>query len=93
MGDKGNWLVAYDVANSRQRHHLRILLRGFGAPLQKSVFLCRLSPGRLERLRRLLSRQSLGTGDRLGLFHVVSADYLAGDAPAPFGPGDLVIME
>ncbi len=47
-------LVAYDIPENRRRTRLHRLLRGFGEPVQKSVFLCWLDDRRQQRLRQLL---------------------------------------
>ena len=56
-------LVAYDITDNRQASHpnfapcrtqLHRLLRGFGEPLQKSLFLCWVIPTRRLRLERLI---------------------------------------
>ena len=48
-------LVAYDIADDRRRNRLHRLLRGFGEPLQKSVFICWVDRARRTRLERLLA--------------------------------------
>lgn len=47
-------LVAYDISDDRRRTQLHRLLRGFGEPLQKSLFLCWVNPVRRKRLQHLL---------------------------------------
>lgn len=47
-------LVAYDISDDRRRNRLRRLLRGFGEPLQKSLFICWVDVGRRRRLATLL---------------------------------------
>ena len=49
------YLVAYDIADNRRRTRLHRLLRGFGDPLQKSVFLCWLDGARHRRLESVLA--------------------------------------
>ncbi len=46
--------VAYDISEDRRRNRLHRLLRGFGEPVQKSVFLCWVDAVRQRRLRNLL---------------------------------------
>jgi CRISPR-associated endonuclease Cas2 len=46
--------VAYDISEQRRRNRLHRLLRGFGEPVQQSVFLCWLDAVRQQRLDKLL---------------------------------------
>ena len=46
--------VAYDISEHRRRNRLHRLLRGFGEPVQKSVFLCWVDAVRQRRLTTLL---------------------------------------
>ena len=46
--------VAYDISEQRRRNRLHRLLRGFGEPVQKSVFLCWVDAMRQRRLTTLL---------------------------------------
>lgn len=57
--------IAYDISQSRRRNRLRRLLRGFGEPVQESLFLCWLDPGHQRRLHTLLDafRRGPHTGD------------------------------
>jgi CRISPR-associated endonuclease Cas2 len=47
-------LVAYDISDDRRRNRLHRLLRGFGEPVQKSVFICWVDARRRRRLETLL---------------------------------------
>lgn len=47
-------LVAYDISDDRRRNRLHRLLRGFGEPVQKSVFVCWVDEARRRRLETLL---------------------------------------
>ena len=47
-------LVAYDISDDRRRNLLHRLLRGFGEPVQRSVFICWVDVGRRRRLETLL---------------------------------------
>jgi CRISPR-associated endonuclease Cas2 len=47
-------LIAYDISEDRRRNSLHRLLRGFGDPVQRSVFLCWVDPRRRRRLETLL---------------------------------------
>ena len=48
-------LVTYDIADDRRRNRLHRLLRGFGEPLQRSVFICWVDHSRRQRLESLLA--------------------------------------
>lgn len=45
-------LVSYDVASDKRRRKLFKLLHRWGAPLQKSVFRCRVRAAGFDRMRR-----------------------------------------
>jgi len=45
-------LVSYDVASDKRRRKLFKLLHRWGAPLQKSVFRCRVRDAGFARMRR-----------------------------------------
>ncbi len=47
-------LVAYDISDNHRRNRLHRLLRGFGEPVQKSVFICWVDARRRRRLETLL---------------------------------------
>ncbi len=49
-------LVSYDVASDKRRRKLFKLLHRWGAPLQKSVFRCRVRDTGFARMRRAISR-------------------------------------
>ena len=49
-------LVAYDISDGRRRNRLHRLLRGFGEPLQKSVFVCCVDGVRRRRLEAVLEQ-------------------------------------
>jgi CRISPR-associated protein Cas2 len=61
-------VVAYDIADDRKRRRLFKLLRGYGAALQESVFLCRLGPSKQALLAKELLDFALEDGDRLHSF-------------------------
>jgi hypothetical protein len=61
-------LVTYDIADDRRRNRLHRLLRGFGEPLQKSVFICWVDPARRNRLEALIADFATAThrgGERI----------------------------
>lgn len=68
------WVVAYDISDDRRRLRLHRLLRGFGEPVQKSVFVCQLDGRRKARLEQLLGAETLEAGERLDLFLIGSAE-------------------
>jgi CRISPR-associated protein Cas2 len=80
------WLVAYDISDNRRRTCLHKLLRGYGRPLQKSVFLCHLDSKKAARLQ-----------DDLAAFRDKPSDHLACMIVADTGtlpsPSPLWIME
>ncbi len=87
------WVVAYDIADDRQRTRLHKRLRGFGEAVQKSVFLCPLDSRRKARLEAMLQREPLEAGDRLDLFEVQEARALGADrlmAAGHFEPAVIV---
>lgn len=49
-----SYLIAYDISDERRRNQLRRLLRGFGEPVRKTVFMCWLDVERQRRLKALL---------------------------------------
>lgn len=52
---RGDYVVSYDIANSRRLMRVHRYLRAWGVPLQRSVFFCRLN----QRERRLLIEELL----------------------------------
>lgn len=57
-------IISYDVRDPRRWRRLYRVLRGYGHPIQYSVFRCRLDDRELERLRWEMSR-ILAEEDRL----------------------------
>lgn len=51
----GAFVIAYDISDRHRRTQLHRLLRGFGNPIQKSVFICHLDGRRRHRLQKLLN--------------------------------------
>lgn len=47
-------LVAYDIPENARRGRLHRLLKGFGEPIQKSVFVCWVDHARRRRLQQAL---------------------------------------
>jgi len=57
MGQQTLWyLVAYDIREPKRWRRAYRILRGYGRPLQYSLFRCRLGPTEVERLRWELER-------------------------------------
>lgn len=88
------WVVAYDISDDRRRLRLHRLLRGFGEPVQKSVFVCQLDGRRKAKLEQLLEAETLETGERLDLFLIGSAEaWGPGVAPVALERVRFVIVE
>lgn len=68
------WVIAYDISDNRRRLQVHRVLRGFGAPVQKSVFVCPLDGRRKARLAQLLAEQKLEAGERLDWFLIGAAE-------------------
>jgi len=50
-------VIAYDIKDDRRRARLHKKLKGFGTPVQFSVFECILTPKNLEKLKKLVKRE------------------------------------
>ena len=88
------WVVAYDISDNRRRLQLHRLLRGFGEPVQKSVFVCQLDGRRKTRLTQLLGEQPLTAGERLDWFLIGAAEaHGPGVKPVALEPVAFVIAE
>jgi CRISPR-associated protein Cas2 len=59
------YLVAYDVADPKRLYQVHKRMRGFGDPLQFSVFVCLLSPRELALLYEKMDGEIKKTEDRL----------------------------
>jgi CRISPR-associated protein Cas2 len=64
MSDQHWHLLAYDIRDPRRLRRVAKVLEGYGERLQESVFRCKLSPRKLERLQFELNRE-LATEDAL----------------------------
>lgn len=62
MPRSSEYVVAYDIACNRERERVAKTLEGFGFRQQKSVFECRLTRSRKERLLKRLVDLRLATG-------------------------------
>lgn len=88
------WVVAYDISDDKRRLRLHRLLRGFGEPVQKSVFVCQLDGRRKIKLEQLLGEETLDAGERLDLFLIGSAEaWGPGVAPVARKRVRFVIVE
>lgn len=58
----GDYVIAYDVSDDRERSAVDKILIGYGFRVQKSVFTCNLSRGERERLLAALRATELTTG-------------------------------
>jgi CRISPR-associated protein Cas2 len=58
----GEFAVAYDVSDDRERRRVDRVLSGFGFRIQKSVFECRLTPAGQRALLHELEALRLKTG-------------------------------
>ncbi|MDD5035122.1 MAG: CRISPR-associated endonuclease Cas2 [Methylococcaceae bacterium] len=70
------WLVAYDISDDKRRSSLHKMLRGYGQPLQKSVFLCHLTPKKAARMRQDLAVFQTDPCDRITWVTVTSPETL-----------------
>lgn len=59
------YLVAYDIADPKRLYQVHKCMRGFGDPLQYSVFLCLLSPRELALLFERIDELIKKTEDRV----------------------------
>ncbi len=57
------YLVAYDVRDPKRLRNVHKELKGFGDPLQYSVFVCDLDPKEHVRMRAMIRRTILLTED------------------------------
>jgi CRISPR-associated protein Cas2 len=64
MSEQHWHLLAYDVREPHRLRRVAKVLEGYGERLQYSVFRCKLSPKKLERLRIELNRE-LASDDAL----------------------------
>ncbi|MEI6415601.1 MAG: CRISPR-associated endonuclease Cas2 [Pseudomonadota bacterium] len=72
MTDPQPWLLAYDVSDDRRRVRLFKLLKSYGMPLQRSLFLCYLSTVQKGRLLADLADFQWDTNDCVHVGRVAS---------------------
>ena len=75
-----NYLVAYDIADPTRLRKTHAVVRDFGARLQYSVYLCRLTGRQRAELRGRLSKVIHGTEDQV-LFIDLGAARAREDIP------------
>ena len=56
------YVVVYDISARRERNRVFKLMKGFGQPIQRSVFECMLSVGDKKRLVKSIEALGLKTG-------------------------------
>jgi CRISPR-associated protein Cas2 len=71
------YLVSYDVSSPRRWRRIQKLIRRLCQRSQLSVFVCRGSQARLERLENALKREMDFTTDRLMIVDLGPADLAA----------------
>ena len=68
------YLVAYDISDDRRLRAVHSCVKGFGYPLQYSVFVCDLDGSELIRLRWFLSDLIAHAEDRVAIVALGAAD-------------------
>ena len=58
-------IVCYDISDHRRRARLHEELLGFGTPVQKSVFECRLTPRQFRLMQRDTRRYARKASDSI----------------------------
>jgi CRISPR-associated protein Cas2 len=89
----GDYAVAYDISEDRERQRVEKLLLGYGFRVQKSVFECRMSRGMCERLITELTALNLETG-YVYVYRLQSGAKrrTVGKAPAEIGAGPAYVV-
>lgn len=64
MASQHHYLISYDIMDPKRYRKIYAIIRGFGEPLQYSVFRCFLTEKKLEQLRYKLA-EHLNEEDRL----------------------------
>lgn len=95
MATTGTYLICYDVADRRRLRRVAKLMEQHGLRVQRSVFVCRLSPSRRERLEARLRRIIHPERDAVSLYPVcarceAAAVHLGLAGPAPAQPVVLI---
>lgn len=72
-------LVSYDVRDRKRLHHVNVRMKGFGEPLQYSVFLCNLDERGLLLLRATLEEEMNLIEDRAVIANLGPVDGTSKD--------------
>ncbi len=83
------FLVAYDVSEAKRLRRTFKVMRGFGDPVQYSVFLCDLSPTEEVLMKTALEEVIHHREDRVLVVDLGPADGTAPDRLAVLGRQDL----
>jgi CRISPR-associated protein Cas2 len=68
MADRTRYLLAYDIREPRRLRRVHKIAKGFGDPLQYSVFVCDLTRLELLGLKRALLAEIHERQDSVGIF-------------------------
>ncbi len=80
-------LVCYDVRDSKRLRHVHVRMKGFGEPLQYSVFLCDLDERGILLLRASLEEEMNLAEDRAVIVNLGPVDGTAKERLAFLGEG------
>lgn len=61
-------IITYDITNNRRRNHLATTLQYWGNRIQRSVFVCTISPKDLQTLHRTITKIIDGDEDSVHIF-------------------------
>lgn len=73
------FVVSYDIMNPKRWHKVHRAMKGFGEPLQYSVFVCRLTDQNRVRMLSVLEDLIDSAVDRVMIVNLGPADGNAGD--------------
>jgi CRISPR-associated protein Cas2 len=79
------YIVSYDISDPKRLRRVHRTMRGFGDPLQYSVFRCVLSPSERVLLLEALSEIIHHREDQVMLIHLGPADGRAGESIETLG--------
>jgi CRISPR-associated protein Cas2 len=68
MAERTRYLLAYDIRQPRRLRRVHTIAKGYGEPLQYSVFVCDLTPVELLRLKADLRAEVNVREDSIGIF-------------------------
>ncbi|MGH9802307.1 MAG: CRISPR-associated endonuclease Cas2 [Blastocatellia bacterium] len=90
---RNRYLVSYDICDPKRLRRVFKTMRGFGDPLQYSVFLCDLSPSEriilLEKLTPIINNRE----DQVMLVNLGPADGQSGERIETLGRAMTVPLE